>query len=382
MVNIIRRYKYFIISLFVLYLSLAPTVIVSFGSMRFLPIVSLMVFSFCGVLSWNYAKKARMGFIICFFCVYIIFNSMFTPSSYENSMVTVLRSTFWGWGYIVSYAMFNSQSITYFRFERNVMIISIVFIAVFFLGHMSNISDSAENVGDNVIFYSLMFVPWVALMNNKMKKWLILLIISLCVLISLKRSSTIIIIATLIILYYADNFRGHNLKPSTIVGALLIIVCVFGVLHLASDKVSVVSERFEALEDDGGSGRNSIFEDVYERYERGSIVQKIFGRGFDSVRRDSSYIVPVSAHNDFLEVLYDFGAIGFIFYLLIHLSLIKWTIRLLRARSQLAFPVLISYVCFLVMSMVSHLILYPTYFGLLTAFWAYAECKDNELQYQ
>lgn len=66
MVNIIRRYKYFIISLFVLYLSLAPTVIVSFGSMRFLPIVSLMVFSFCGVLSWNYAKKARMGFIICF----------------------------------------------------------------------------------------------------------------------------------------------------------------------------------------------------------------------------------------------------------------------------------------------------------------------------
>lgn len=77
---------------------------------------------------------------------------MFTPSSYENSMVTVLRSTFWCWGYIVSYAMFNSQSITYFRFERNVMIISIVFIAVFFLGHMSNISDSAENVGDNVIF--------------------------------------------------------------------------------------------------------------------------------------------------------------------------------------------------------------------------------------
>ena len=103
--------------------------------------------------------------------------------------------------------------------------------------------------------------------------------------------------------------------------------------------------------------------------------------GFDTVK-GKDITMALSAHNDFLEVLYDFGAIGFIFYVLIHLSLIKWTLRLFRARSELAFPVLISYVCFIVMSMVSHLILYPTYFGLLTAFWAYAECKDNELQYQ
>ena len=89
----------------------------------------------------------------------------------------------------------------------------------------------------------------------------------------------------------------------------------------------------------------------------------------------------MSAHNDFLEVMYDFGLVGLLFYVLIHLSLIKWTIRLFRNGSPFAFPVLISYVCFFVMSMVSHLILYPTYFGLLTAFWAYAECKDRVLRY-
>ena len=204
-------------------------------------------------------------------------------------------------------------------------------------------------------------------------------LVALCALTALKRSAIIILIGATALVFYSDFlFRKRLLQSKVVFTALLVIMGLFTIFQYKADSITNVSQRFDLIKDDGGSGRDIIYMDVYNRYVNGTVFNQILGRGFDSVS-GSDKTMSLSAHNDFLEVLYDFGIIGFIFYLLIHLSLVKWILRLYRARNQLLFPVLVSYVCFIIMSMVSHLILYPTYFGLLIAFWAYAECKVHEL---
>ena len=298
----------------------------------------------------------------------------------ESKIMTLLKSSYWCWIYLVAFTLFMHSYIKDKQRDLAIVLTTVLFSFSFNYSHISRLIEF-DLIGDNAVFYPLLMVPWIACISNITKRWVMLALVALCAITALKRSGIIIISTSAFLLYYGDFIHRQRLHFKTILMALFVVAGMFAIVEYKADSISDLSQRFDLIKDDGGSGRDGIYEDVYNRYLSSSIDKQILGHGFDGVRRDSSYIIPVSAHNDFLEVLYDFGVIGFLLYVLIHFSLIKWTIYLFRARSRLAFPVLISYVCFLVMSIVSHLVLYPTYFGLLVAFWAYAECKDKELQY-
>ena len=300
------------------------------------------------------------------------------PAYSDGVFTTFLRSTYWCWIYFITYCIFTETRIKEQQIDNYLIIITLMFCLSFFYNHFTrNAFEILE--GDNSVFYPLMFLPWIATSTSTTKRWIMLILVAICSIIALKRSGVIIISSVLVILYFRDFlYKNKNLKQ-WILGIAVIISCIL-VYQFFSSSLLDVSQRFEMIEDDGGNGREMIYEDVIERYTSSDIVSQLFGKGYNSVT-GTDKTRALSAHNDFLEVLYDFGAIGFVCYLLIHLSLITWTIRLFRRRSPISFPVLVSYVCFIVMSMVSHLILYPTYFGLLVSFWAYAECRDRQISY-
>lgn len=376
--KIIRSFRKFLILLFIIYLTLASTPIVQAGFMRFFPTLCLLVIAFCGTCSFATGKKANMGTIVAFFSVYIIFCALIHTSVEGSKLITFLKSTYWCWVYFIAYTIFSYKSFEDKRFDNVILMIVILFTLSFNYSHISSIVE-LDLIGDNVVFYPLLMIPWIACVSNTTKRWIMVAIVALCAITALKRSGIIILSISVLFLYYNDFMYKKRLKTKSIIAAFFILISILAIYHYKADSISDINQRFSMLEEDGGSGRDDIYKDVINRYVNSNLAQQIFGQGFDSVRgKDTA--MALSAHNDFLEVMYDFGLVGLLLYVLIHLSLIKWTIRLFKAGSPLAFPVLISYVCFFVMSMVSHLILYPTYFGLLTAFWAYAECKDRELR--
>ena len=381
MKNVLFKHKNLIISTFLVYLFICPTPIIETGIMRLVPTMALLLFMILGMMSLSLSNYSRMGILVKCFAVFIVLNALFTESAYGHTYITIIRSTFWVWIYFLSFVLFVRSCPSTNNYDKWTTIVSVVSMMLFYFSHQFRLTEIGEENGDNVIFYCLMLLPWISMMKSIKYKWAIIVLLILCTLLSLKRSSIIILGTSVAVIYFSDFIYRKRIRASNIVIGTMIVVCIIGVLNMASNKTEIVTRRFESIESDGGNGRDAIFEDVVLRYSSGSIEQKILGRGFDGVRRDSSFFIPVSAHNDFLEVLYDFGAIGFVCYLLIHLSLITWTIRLFRRRSPISFPVLVSYVCFIVMSMVSHLILYPTYFGLLVSFWAYAECRDRQISY-
>lgn len=376
--NTAAKYSKIIIPLFIIYLTLAPTVFLESGLLRFFPTMTLMLIALLGVLSFRKGKKAKMGTIISLLCIYICIMSFVHPAYSDGVFTTFLRSAYWCWIYFISYCIFTETRIKEQQIDNYLIIITLMFCLSFFYNHFTrNAFEILE--GDNSVFYPLMFLPWIATSTSTTKRWIMLILVAICSIIALKRSGVIIISSVLVILYFRDFlYKNKNLKQ-WILGIAVIISCIL-VYQFFSSSLLDVSQRFEMIEDDGGNGREMIYEDVIERYTSSDIVSQLFGKGYNSVT-GTDKTRALSAHNDFLEVLYDFGAIGFVCYLLIHLSLITWTIRLFRRRSPISFPVLVSYVCFIVMSMVSHLILYPTYFGLLVSFWAYAECRDRQISY-
>ena len=378
--KIVNSFRKFLIVLFIIYLALAATPIVEAGLMRFFPTLCLIIIALFGFCSFACGKMARIGTLVAYFAIYIILCAIIHPSIEGNRLMTFLKSTYWCWIYFIAYTIFSYKKIDKKYVDNVIIVVTILFALSFNYSHISRIVEF-DLTGDNAVFYPLMMLPWVACMSSTAKRWIMIAIISLCAITALKRSGIIILSVSVLLLYYNDFMHKKRLKAKTIIAVFFILIGVLVISHYKADSISDISERFSMLEEDGGSGRENIYKDVINRYTSGDLTQQIFGQGFDSVRGEDR-ITSLSAHNDFLEVTYDFGLVGLFFYVLIHLSLIKWTIRLFRAGSSLAFPVLISYVCFFVMSMVSHLILYPTYFGLLTAFWAYAECKDRELRCQ
>ena len=125
------------------------------------------------------------------------------------------------------------------------------------------------------------------------------------------------------------------------------------------------SKRLDSEKFSEGSGRPEVFNDTIFRIIKSTPIDALIRHGFDTVILESPF--GLSAHNDWLETLYDYGIGGFLLYLMLHFSLIKKSFILIRKKSVYAPSFTASYMLFLFKTLTLHLILYPTYFIFLTA---------------
>ena len=105
----------------------------------------------------------------------------------------------------------------------------------------------------------------------------------------------------------------------------------------------------DRFEDSSGSGRAQIYTKIFDGVMRSSFGSLLFGHGFyatsDYTKQSLEFNIAVVAHNDWLEVAYDFGLVGLILYLSILLSILRSVIKSERRESNL---LLITLAIFLV----------------------------------
>lgn len=107
-----------------------------------------------------------------------------------------------------------------------------------------------------------------------------------------------------------------------------------------------------------------------ENFRTSSFSGQLFGHGPRGVQQLG---MATAAHNDFLEVLYDYGILGLIVYLSIHVHLIRRTIRLKKTNNPLFWSFFTMYIIFFVMSMVSILIPQQRYLIYMAVYWGCLE---------
>lgn len=345
------------------------------------------------VLLLNIRKKSisKLGGVVIIWLLYVAINTLFN----SNDLFKDLREAIW-WPLIFILFFLISTNDHDGKYVKLLLkfikvLIIIELIQYFALRSMTAVyfSSSGKQIfgSSNQIFYIALLLPFAFLFNNKRFKYLVLLVGLFAVLISFKRSAIIYMPLVLLIAIYFDFLKG---RKNSFIKSILIATIFLGISFFSYDYIDNltgghIASRFENIENDKGSGRLDVFNNVLSAYQKKPLELKLLGSGHNSVIKDevaweADRSVPLSAHNDFIEVLYDFGIIGFLIYLLMIFQVLKLLFRVKYIDPKYFHANIAVFVIFVVMSMVSHLIIYPTYFAFLVIIWAITDGQLNELK--
>ena len=216
--------------------------------------------------------------------------------------------------------------------------------------------------GINTVYWVELFLPLALLIDKKPIKIFFICLIGIATLLSLKVTAVFSFVVPLLIGFSFDLRKKRGKINSGIVVA--IVAVTIGYLMFSYFEQFFTSflgfnwiMKFTASYDSGGSGRLDIWKNVLELLSTSNVLNIIFGHGHEAVRNNT--ISHLSAHNDFLEVLYDYGIIGFSLYLLVYYKLISLIRKCMSKDNKIVMVLVVSVSQFFIMSMFSHLIIYP-----------------------
>ena len=248
------------------------------------------------------------------------------------------------------------------------------FIVIFVVGLFYFI-ESRINVGTlvqtNTIYFPFLTFPFMLCVKNNKLQFIVLAMISALGLISYKRGILLIIAVIWFVYLGSLLFKKKNLLASITLVFAIIVGCFYSLNYIDDKSGGVIKERTQETEDDDGGGRLEIYAVTFLMIQSSSATDLLRGHGHYGVKANSP--LDLSAHNDVLEVIYDYGLIIFFLYLCLWIYLIKRLVKLIRINAEYAFPYFVSVVIFVVMSMISHIILYTSYFNYLVVFWGCVE---------
>lgn len=222
----------------------------------------------------------------------------------------------------------------------------------------------------NQSYYVLLLLPFLLMLKKNYLKLIGIIIVSIALTLSNKRGGTIAALAAIGVYFIILTFKKEEKKNERIRTITLIIfssILLYFVFNYLSSRTEMsLINRFSNLQTDQGSGRLEIWKETYELQMESDIYGWFFGHGYNSVAESK---VNVSAHNDFQEVLYDYGFIAFALYISLYFQIFKYLKRMNENNSRFFPPFAASFVLFIIMSSISHLIIYPSYFIYLAFFW-------------
>lgn len=331
---------------------------------RIASIAPLLLFAISRTRSSNSFDNIQKYLLI--FCIILAINILISPLyTGANMYYKVLTLSVYPYIFLLfSYA--NYHTISYKIWLRLLLFSVIIFGYVYYSIYVQTLFLYDQS-SIWVSVYLVALLPLILSTDNKLFRYFCLFIILACVLSNAKRSAFIAVIGAFIVynIVYSKVSENNNIKSfGKVFLFLLLFSIVFFVYCHYTD--SVIIERLLSIKDDGGSGRVDIYDDILNRINQSTFSESIFGHGYLSTMLFASK--GRSAHNDFLEVYFDFGALGLIPYALLHLSLILKIFGMIKAKISNAPIMASSYFIFLVFSSTSIVVFNPI-FALFTIVW-------------
>lgn len=174
-----------------------------------------------------------------------------------------------------------------------------------------------EQGSSNAFYYALMPLPCVLLSKNNIIKIIGISLSAIVCVLSGKRTA-IIAVAFVIFLMIYQNVKTNKKLIILLFIALMVSLHYYGDFLL--ERFDYVTMRLQGIQDDGGSGRTDLYssflkDDIYDLF---SFPEAFIGEGFRGFSR--KHIGIEAVHNDYLEMMYSYGILGFIYmiYMLIY----------------------------------------------------------------
>jgi len=258
------------------------------------------------------------------------------------------------------------------RYIRLTLLVFLLIMTYVFITNLTLVqSFQTWNSANNASYFVGYLVPLCFMVEKRYWKHICFAIALYVMLSSFKRAGLIGLISCGVIYYYIELIfvnkdRTSKLKYYFIffVFAILIII---GVQYFLSEN-PFLSERFR-MSESGDSNRTETWSITWKLFCESDIFSQLFGHGYDQVIKHSS--LGFSSHNDYLEILYNYGLFGLISFLYLIVSLVKCCVHMIREKSEVASSFCSSVAYFLILIMMSHIVAYPYYFLYFSVSWAY-----------
>ena len=308
------------------------------------------------ILCWGQSKT------IWFFILFFIWATAATCMSLEG-VSHIVYISFTILPLLISYTYFRryeSDRFLYTIFFASLLLVSYQYFQIY---QIANLVDVAH-IG--VSYFSLILLPLVLLHPSRLVRIIAWVVTSIVIVSAIKRGGILTLVIGALVYVWCRQFISERRNLAVLLAIIGLGVFAYGIYYMVTFLESDILERFLHMQEDQGSGRLEIWQTVIEDLRQSDTTSFLVGHGYRSVNISIGY-ESVPAHNDFLEVFYDFGLVGLMLYLVAWFYLIRDAIRLLRQKSPYAPTFCMMVACFFALSMVSIVIYYfwVTYFAIM-----------------
>ena len=324
------------------------------------------VFSFVLSLPYLFANflelfcKRKHGKVLSKWIFYFFYVSIVVLLLYENSNINGII-----YNEVQVLLPLAVMLVMYLYIRRNgvtdfflVSCLCVFFILVLQYFRLYTILNALIDAHIGGAYYPLFLLPVLLLIASNKLKYVVILVV-LCVLLSsLKRGGLVAFGLGLLAYIVCDNMISVKQGMRRIsLSVFFIVVLISAFLWMDTYNDDSIIERFSMIQDDEGSGRIGIWKQTWFMIINSSGLNFLFGHGYNAVVRDSPLFF--SAHNDLLEIWYDYGLIGLLLFLIAMFSWLKLMHRLYVIKYPL-FPHLAMLAMIVaVLMMISHVVIYP-----------------------
>ena len=225
----------------------------------------------------------------------------------------------------------------------------------------------------NNVYYILFLLPFMLLTEKKIWQYLSFGLTFIIAVLSQKRGALIIIVLCAII-WFMSSKQGSvfSSKVKNVIIMSIIGIIVYYLLSYFTESYDLsVTDRLITLingEDTTGSGRNNIWQKYFSVMKEDGILS-IIGRGYDANVVSPKYRYLTWAHNDFLQIMFDYGYFGAFLFLTFVVNIFKKWKRMESKDYEYDLVFLISLIIVFMNGLFSMCFVYPQWILTAAALW-------------
>ena len=299
----------------------------------------------------------------------ISIHSLNTSQMFITTINTTAKIAFWVITFMVAYNYkynkYNNLILKWFLMFAPLITIYYFYVAFyrFTVGYGTYI---------NLIYYSLLLLPMVLVIKDNLIRAAICILMFIAVLLSVKINAILCFLGAIVLYVFVnsiiENSKLRKAKALLTIYIIIILVSIFLFIFDSWFNIPWLNRlNFHYMIESGAHDRFLIWKEIIEIQKQSTIKQWLWGHGFDGVSKYTKW--KISAHNDYLEVLFDYGIVSFIVYVSFLVRLCSINLSMIKDKFRYAAAFTSSLFIVILMSFTSHLVYYPTYYIYITIFW-------------
>ncbi len=343
---------------------------------------SFLMLLLCAVFSFFHLRpKTHLFSIFSILLLCIWFISMYHLTDGNINKYVVLSAQILLPLFVYYYFFYVAQTIDNRIFYVGILLLSIILFQGFISTYQQQLINAVtDEVRTGSLYIYLFLLPLLLLSGNQIIRWGSLVLVAVAMVFSLKRGGIVSFSIAFFVYYIVNSITaGKKIKYREIFIMLCILVIIFLIITQFFDRYAdELFLRIKSISEDGGSARDRVYEVTWKMILNSDSSSLLLGHGWNTVVKNSP--MSLSAHNDFMEVIYDFGLFVFVFYVYFFYIIYKTMFNLIRRHSRLAGPFAFSVITFTVNSTIAHILIYPNNLIVFAAVWGYILGKDKRNQ--